>query len=202
MAKDQPNKSFARSSYEKISKVTFGFTRRTSHDPKNIPNTSLSTTNPPTMNPYVSQTPSSILHPPVPREMASTPKPESFSTHEAKPFKRFVRFSSSTVKKSGDDGGKELTANKTFSEEKYNSYIDDTKMKMRAPSNVSNGMKMRAPANVSSGRTISRRESINDMFAGYISRTKMRLRTISGVNASNTLFPSLVIERKEKKGSL
>lgn len=184
MAKDHSNKSFARSSYEKISKVTFGFTRRTSNNPKNIPNPSLSTTDPPTMNPYVSHTPSSTLHPPVPGEMTSTPKPESFSPREAKPFKRFVRFSSSTIKKSEDDGGKELTANKTFSEEKYNSYINDTKMKMRAPSNVSSGVKMRAPSNVSSGRTISRRESINDMFAGYISRTKMRLRTTSSVDTS------------------
>ena len=83
-----------------------------------------------------------------------------------------MRFSSSNIKKTGDSGEKELTGNKTFSEEKYNSYIDDTKMKMRAPSSVS------------SGRTLSRRESINDMFSNYISRTKLRLRTTSTVGNS------------------
>ncbi|MFS7975911.1 hypothetical protein Hanom_Chr10g00886181 [Helianthus anomalus] len=158
MAKDHSHKSFARSSYDKISKLTFGFSRRTSPNPKtNIPNPSTPTTKPPTMNP----------HPPVP----TTPKPESFSPHEAKPTKRFVRFSSSNIKKTGG-GGKELTANNTFSEEKYNSYIDNTKKKMRAPSNVS------------AERTVSRRESFNDMFSSYINRTKLRLRTTSSVDPS------------------
>nr|GEU85842.1 hypothetical protein [Tanacetum cinerariifolium] len=154
MAKDQSSKSLARSSYEKISKVTFGFSRRKSHCPKNIPNPSLSTTETATINPLVSQ------H--VPNEAIPTPKNESFPPPEVKPTKKFVRFSSSNIRKTGDSGGKELTGNKTFSEEKYNSYIDHTKMKMRAPSNVS------------TGRTVSRRESFNDMFSSYISRTKMR----------------------------
>ncbi|KAJ0520323.1 hypothetical protein HanRHA438_Chr10g0437331 [Helianthus annuus] len=158
MAKDHSNKSFARTSYDKISKLTFGFSRRTSPNPKtNIPNPS-----PPTMNP----------HPPVPGEMITAPKPESFSPHEAKPTKRFVRFSSSNIKKTGGGGGKELSANNTFSEEKYNSYIDNTKKKMRAPSNVS------------AERTVSRRESFNDMFSSYINRTKLRLRTTSSVDPS------------------
>ncbi|KAL8262129.1 hypothetical protein R6Q59_026178 [Mikania micrantha] len=161
MAKDHSNKSFARSSYEKISKATFGFSRRSSSNPKpNIPNPSLPITKPP-----ISQTQ-------IPIEINPTPKPEPSAPPEAKPFKKFVRFSSSSITKSEEDGRKELIANKTFSEDKYNSYIDNTKMKMRAPSNVS------------IGRVVSRHESFNDMFSGYINRTKLRLRTTSSVDAS------------------
>lgn len=183
MVKDHSNKSFARSSYEKISKVTFGFSRRISQNPKtNIPNPSQSTTKLPTMNPTASQTPASTFHQPVHNKTISTPKPESFSPREVKPTKRFVRFSSSTIKKSED---KELTANKTFSEEKYNNYIENTKMKMRAPSNVTSGNVTNeinvTGKKITGGRTVSRRESFNDMFSSYINRTKLRLRTTSSV---------------------
>lgn len=148
MAKDQSNKSL-------LSKVTFGLSRRISHCPKNKPNPSPSTNNNTNVKQFVSHTPQIPLHQPVSNEVA-----------QGKPTKKFVRFLSSNIKKPSG-GGKELDMQKTFSEDKYNSYIDDTKKKMRAPSNVSGG------------RTVSRRESFNDMFSGYISRTKMRLRTTS-----------------------
>ncbi|KAI3678963.1 hypothetical protein L6452_38267 [Arctium lappa] len=164
MAKDHSSKSLARSSYEKISKVTFGSFLRISRYPKNnnIPNRPPSATGPASGEVI----PASI---PVPDPTTS----ESFRPLGPKPFKKFVRFSSSDVKKtdSGGGGGKEIAGQKTFSEEKYNSYIDHTKMKMRAPSTVSGG-----------GRTISRRETFNDMFSSYITRTKMRLRTTSSVD--------------------
>lgn len=174
MAKDQSSKSRARSSYEKISKVTFGFTRRVSHTPKNTNSKfSMSPSDPPTIKPLVSHTPSSALYrPPVSDKMSQKPKNESFYPPEVKPAKKFVRFLSGTTKKSGDGGVKELSSQKTFSEDNYSRYIDNTKMKMRSPSNVT------------SERTVSRRESFNDMFSGYINRTKQRLRTSSTVGTS------------------
>ncbi|KAJ9543234.1 hypothetical protein OSB04_022941 [Centaurea solstitialis] len=166
MAKDHSSKSLARTSYEKITKVTFGSFRRSSPGPKNgTPNRPTSASGPTT---------------PIP----NPPPIESSRPLEGpKPFKKFVRFmSSSDTKKTGDGGGgKEVVGQKTFSEEKYNSYIDHTKMKMRAPSAVSGG---------GGGRTISRRETFNDMFSGYINRTKMRLRTTSSVgNDGKTVSP-------------
>ncbi|KAL4558802.1 hypothetical protein LXL04_037004 [Taraxacum kok-saghyz] len=159
MAKDQSTKSLARSSYERISKATFGSFCRKSRCPKNanIPNPSLSVAD---HNPQIES-----LH------LHQNQIPcESITPPEVKPVKKFVRFSSSNLKKTKDGGDqKELTGQKTFSEENYNGYIDRTKMKMRAPSSVSGG------------RTVSRRESINDMFSSYISRTKFKLRTTSTV---------------------
>ncbi|CAH1447445.1 unnamed protein product [Lactuca virosa] len=174
MAKDQSSKSLARSSYEKISKVTFGSLRRISHCPKNtnIPNPSLTTTDAP-------QIPSLPLHQPVSGEALQNQIPcESIPPPVVKPTKKFVRFSSSNIKKTRDGdggaGGKELTGQTTFSEQNVNGYIDRTKMKMRAPSNVS----------------ISRRESFNDKFSSYISRTKFRLRTTSTVGADGKTVSS------------
>lgn len=183
MAKDQSSKSLARTSYEKISKVTFGFSRRISHCPKknNTANPSQSTIEPPTVKPLVSHTPSVSSH------QLPTPKNESLlHPPEVKPPKKLVRFLSSNIKKNGDDGGKALAGQKTFSEEKYNSYIDRTKMKMRAPSTVSGG------------RTLSRRESLNDMFSGYINRTKLKLRTTSSVDTSKWHHTSTLWDYENK----
>lgn len=153
MAKDQSNKSL-------LSKVTFGLSRRISHYPKNIPNPSLSSNNALTDKPFDSHTPQIPLPQPLPSEVS-----------KVKPTKKFVRFSSSNIEKTSG-GGKDLDMQKTFSDYKYNTYIDDTKMKLRAPSNVSGG------------RTVSRNESFNDIFSSYISRTKLRFRTTSSVGTS------------------
>ncbi|KAI3506722.1 hypothetical protein L1887_21285 [Cichorium endivia] len=168
MAKDHSNKSLARSSYERISKATFGSLLRSSHCPKNT-------------KPPVSQTPSVALHQqPVSDKVVENEIPcESIPPSEVKPSKKLVRFSSSNIKKTrGGGGGKELTDQKTFSEENYNGYIESTKMKMRAPSNVTGE------------RTVSRRESFNDMFSSYISRTKFRLRSTSSVGTGGKTVSS------------
>ncbi|KAI3819306.1 hypothetical protein L1987_13133 [Smallanthus sonchifolius] len=126
-----------------------------------------------TVKPLVSQTPSSAPNRPVFREMIPGPKTETFSTPKVKPSKKLVRFSSSVIKKSGDGGRKELTESKTSGEEKNDSYIDHTNMKMMVSSDISGGS------------AIFRGESFNDMFSSYVSRTKLRLRTSSSVGTSN-----------------
>lgn len=60
---------------------------------------------------------------------------------------------------------------KTSSEEKYNSYIDGMKMKMRCPSDVG-------------GETaVSRCDSFNDTVSSFISRSKLKLVNTSSMGA-------------------
>ncbi|MFS8014480.1 hypothetical protein Hanom_Chr15g01345011 [Helianthus anomalus] len=133
MAKDHSNKSSARGSYKKMTKLIFGFCCRLSHNHENnIPNQSLSTSN---------SSPPFALNQPIVVEVIEAPKTDTFSTPKVKPFKKFVCFSSSVIRRSEDRDRKELTKSKTFSEGKYDSdsHIDHTKFKMGVPLGISDG---------------------------------------------------------------
>ncbi|KAI3773099.1 hypothetical protein L6452_04298 [Arctium lappa] len=84
---------------------------------------------------------------PTPQTRVSS-SPLRSATLDVKPFKHF----------NDRDVGQ-----KTFSEEKYNSYIDGMKMKMRCPSDV--GVET----------TVSRCDSFNDTVSSFISRSKLKL---------------------------
>lgn len=128
---------------EKIYRAAFGRSRRL---PKknDVPNPSLSTFDYPTPQTRVSSSP---LH---------------SATLDPKTFKHFVRFSLNNDRDVGQ---------KTSSEEKYNSYIDGMKMKMRCPSDVG-------------GETaVSRCDSFNDTVSSFISRSKLKLVNTSSMGA-------------------
>ena len=88
------------------------------------------------------------------------PTPQTRAPFAPKPLKHFVHFSSSNDR----DGGL-----RTFSEEKYNSYIDGTKTKMRCPTDVG-------------GETsVSRCDNFNEMVSSFISHSKVKLTNTSSM---------------------
>lgn len=155
MAKNQSIQTPSRSSCEKIRKATFGRFRRVdvSVSPK----------------PRVSYTQPMALHQPIlPNEIPVEygPPPEVKSVKN-------VHFSSeNTSKNNHGTGGKELVDQKTFGESRFDSFIDRTKLKMSAPSNVG------------AAKNLNRHDSFNDKVTNFIDRAKLKFRATSSMGAN------------------
>lgn len=80
-----------------------------------------------------------------------------------------MHFSSDNADNNGDSG------QKTFSEDKYSSYVEGTKMKM----------KMGGPSDVGGGgeTSVANGDSFNDTVSSYIGRTKLKLIARPSVSA-------------------
>ncbi|CAH1431756.1 unnamed protein product [Lactuca virosa] len=142
----ETNKRPSKSCCEKIHEAIFGRSKR-----NDVQNPSMS---------------SNDYHSTVKPHVSST-LPQSVPC-EIKTSKHLVRFSSDNAENNGDSG------QKTFSEDKYNSYIDGTKMKMGGSSSDV----------VGGGETsVSSADSFNDTVSSYIDRTKLKLIARPSVSA-------------------
>ncbi|KAL7587162.1 hypothetical protein Lser_V15G37728 [Lactuca serriola] len=143
----ESNERPSKSCCEKIHEAIFGRSKR-----NDVQNPSMSSNDyNPTVKPHVSST----LPQSVPCEIETS--------------KHLMHFSSDNADNNGDSG------QKTFSEDKYSSYIDGTKMKMKmgGPSDVVVG----GETSVASG------DSFNDTVSSYIGRTKLKLIARPSVSA-------------------
>ncbi|KAJ9543105.1 hypothetical protein OSB04_022812 [Centaurea solstitialis] len=101
---------------------------------------------------------------------------ESGSPSKTKPAKNLVWFS---LENGDRTSGKELADQATFGEEKFDSFIGRTKMKMSAPSDIGSGRK-----------TVSEDDSFHEKVSNFIDRAKIKMRATSsmGANGKNVSF--------------